>query len=86
MERSQVWTAFGVGAALAATTSISPLPWALASAFGSERAEPISSALTWSGVRSGRCSRSSAAAPETTAADCEVPLPRKNRSPVRAPG
>ena len=34
----------------------------------------------------GRCWISSAAAPETTAADCEVPLPRKSRSPMRAAG
>ncbi len=46
----------------------------------------VISAFTWSGVRSGRCWRSSAAAPETTAAACEVPLPRKNRSPTRAAG
>ena len=49
-------------------------------------ADPVSSALTWSGVMSGRCWISRAAAPETTAADCEVPLPRKSRSPMRAAG
>src|SRR3954469_7511200 len=81
------WTAFaGVPATRAAARSIVPLPWAVASAFGSFRAVPVSRAFTWSGVRSGRCESSSAAAPEMTAAACDVPEPRKNRSPVRAPG
>jgi hypothetical protein len=44
----------------------------------------VSSAFTWSGVSDGRSCRSSAAAPETNAAACEVPLPRKNRPPNAA--
>ena len=43
-------------------------------------------ALTWSGDRSGRRSSSSATAPETTAAACDVPLPLKQASPTRASG
>ena len=44
-----------------------------------QRRRPSTSAarFTWSGVRPGRCCSSSAAAPETTAAACEVPLPLK---------
>ena len=45
----------------------------------SPRRRPRSSALTWSGVRSGRLCSSSATAPETTAAACEDPLPLKKR-------
>ncbi len=85
VDRSQVWVALGVAASFATARSTRPLPWATASALASGLAVPISSALTWSGVRPGRCCNSSAAAPETTAADCEVPEPRKNSSPVRAP-
>ena len=59
--------------------------WA-AVALGMAAAVPVRSAFTWSGVMSGRCWISSAAAPETTAAACEVPLPRKRRSPMRAAG
>ncbi len=40
--------------------------------------------LTWSGFSQGRCESSSAAAPETTAAACEVPLPLKNAAVQRA--
>ena len=43
---------------------------------------PCSSALTWSGVRSGRACSSSATSPETTAVACDVPLPRKKPSPI----
>ena len=43
-----------------------------------------SSSLIWSGVAVGRCCSSRAAAPETTAAACDVPLPRMKRSPSAA--
>jgi hypothetical protein len=42
--------------------------------------------LTRSGVSVGYRSRTSAAAPDTIAADCEVPVPRKKWSPIRASG
>jgi hypothetical protein len=45
----------------------------------------ISSFFTWSGVSVGRFCSMSAAAPDTTAAACDVPLPRKNRPDV-SPG
>ena len=64
-----------------ATRALRDAPWPAA-----RSAVRLSRALTWSGVRFGRCWRSRAAAPETNAAACEVPLPRKNRSPVRAAG
>ena len=44
---------------------------------------PVIRRLTWSGVRSGRLLRTSAATPEVMAVACEVPLPRKNRVPRR---
>ena len=47
-------------------------------------AAPVRSALIWSGVAVGRCESSSAAAPVTTAAAWEVPLPRKKRPPTVA--
>ena len=43
---------------------------------------PRSSALTWSGFSVGRCDSSSATPPDTTAADCDVPLPFWNREPT----
>ena len=58
-------------------TFTKPLPWACSSAAGNVVAVPVSSALTWSGVIDGRCWSSSATAPDTTAAACDVPLPRK---------
>ncbi len=63
-----------------------PLPWHTFETPGTEKAESISSAFTSSGVACGLWSRIRAAAPATTAAAWEVPLPRKNRSPTRAPG
>jgi len=36
--------------------------------------------LTWSGLSDGFFERSSATAPDTIAADCDVPLPRKYRA------
>src|SRR4051794_24214321 len=63
-----------------------PAPWALLSATGRRCAVCVSSHLTWSLVRPGRWLSSSAAAPEVTAAACEVPPPRRNRSPTRALG
>jgi hypothetical protein len=39
----------------------------------------VSSDLTWSGLRFGRALSRSAATPDTTAADWEVPDPRRNR-------
>ena len=87
VETAKVCFAFaGVAVSLAFARSIRPLPCCGRGGAGDGRAVPVSSALTWSGVRSGRCEISSAAAPETTAAACEVPLPRKSRSPMRAAG
>src|SRR3954451_24621383 len=86
-ESRQCCVAFcGVGAVAAAARLTRPLPCAAVPTPGSRDAVPVSSAFTWSGVRSGRCERSSAAEPETTAAACEVPLPRNSRSPMRAAG
>src|SRR3954470_297440 len=76
----------GVGVSLALARSSSPLPCSAAVAAGIGFAVPIGSAFTSSGVIPGRCWISSSAAPETTAAACEVPLPRKRRSPIRAAG
>src|SRR5687768_6367784 len=76
----------GVGVTSAVPRSSAPAPCWAAVALGIGDADCVSSAFTWSGVRPGRCEMSSAAAPDTTAADCEVPLPRKNRSPMRAAG
>jgi hypothetical protein len=42
--------------------------------------------LTWSGLRFGRTLSRSAATPETMAAACDVPDPRKNRPPKTALG
>src|SRR5215218_8984242 len=86
--RGQAWRVLGCGLlALAAFTRSSvPAPCALVSATGSFCAVPTRSALTWSGDRLGRWSRSSAAAPETTAEACDVPLPLNRRSPRRAAG
>src|SRR3954469_12363813 len=76
----------GVAVSLAFARLIRPLPCWAAVAPGIGEAVPVSSALISSGVAVGRCWISSAAAPETTAAACEVPLPRKSRSPMRAAG
>src|SRR3954470_5667007 len=87
VERAYVCTAFtGVAAFIAAVRLMRPAPCCRAVARGRFLAVPMSRALTWSGVRSGRCEISSAAAPETTAVACEVPLPRNNRSPIRPAG
>src|SRR6478672_13440656 len=87
VDTAKVCVAFaGVGAAEAAARSMRPCPCEETAASGSDRAVPVRSAFTWSGVSSGRCERSSAAAPETTAVACEVPLPRNSRSPMRAAG
>src|SRR5882762_8399298 len=77
-------------AVMAAYASSSPLP----SAFGSGRTWPLPHpyacvvltriALIRSGVRSGRPSRRSAAAPETTPVDIEVPVRRKYVAPFCA--
>jgi len=80
VDRGNDWVVSGAAAWVAAWTSTSPRPCACTLAAGSVRAVRISSALTWSGESHGRCSSISAAAPETTAAACDVPLPRKNRS------
>ena len=45
-----------------------------------------SSAFTWFGVIEGRWLITRAAAPETTAAACEVPLPLKKRPSTAAVG
>ncbi|GAB3868619.1 hypothetical protein GCM10027610_126160 [Dactylosporangium cerinum] len=74
------WTVVGVAAFTAAARLSSPTPPARGVAV------LFSRALTWSGVRVGRFCRSRARPPETTAAAWELPLPRKNLSPTRAPG
>ena len=67
-------------------TSGTPYPaWIGCSAAGS-CALPMRAALTWSGEAPGYCDRYRAASPDTTAAACEVPDPRKNRLPTRAWG
>lgn len=53
---------------------------------GMASADDRSIAFTWSGRRSGRASSSSATAPDTTAAACELPLPLKKRASTRAVG
>ena len=80
VESGKLCLAVGTAVRAARSTLMTPSPWAWGSAAGSGLAVVISRALTWSGVRPGRCCSSSAAAPEATAAAWEVPLPRKNRS------
>src|SRR3954470_5008240 len=80
------FAATGVAVFLAFARASRPAPCCAVVARGTAVADPVRRALTWSGVSSGRCESSSAAAPETTAAACEVPLPRKSRSPMRAAG
>jgi hypothetical protein len=72
----RVWTAVGVGAVTAASSCSRPAPWAKRVWFGMGAAVEVSSSLTWSGVSVGRAARSRAAAPDATAAACEVPEPR----------
>ena len=60
--------------------SITPPPWAFAATPVSGRAVVRSSALTSSGVNSGRACNSNATAPDTHAADCDVPDPFVYRS------
>src|SRR3954468_7554103 len=84
-----VWTAVagsGLAAPTARMTLSRPAPWASGPGPDSGSAEDLTIALTWSGVRSGRRSSSSATAPETTAAACDVPLPLNRSSPARASG
>src|ERR1700680_3742063 len=77
-EVDHVCAAAGVGAFSTAARFSSPLPLRSVGPY-IEWVCPTSSALTWSGVSPGRWLSRSAAAPETTAAACDVPLPRKNR-------
>src|SRR5206468_1733793 len=71
---SNDWVAWGgTGAVRAWWTSMTPTSfsdgtWALRSVL-------VNSALTWSGVRSGRLCSSRATAPDVMAAACEVPEP-----------
>ena len=92
LERGAVWVKAGTDpartAATAAATSMTPAPWTGLLSPGSRSVVLRSRPLTWSGVSRGSACRSSATAPETTAADCEVPVPRKkrpDRSPVTRP-
>jgi hypothetical protein len=82
-EAGQVCEYTGVGASAAAATLSWPVPAAIGSASGILSVVVVSRNLTWSGVRVGRCCRSSAAAPDTTAVACDVPDPR-NRRPSRS--
>ena len=68
----------GVGALSTALRSSSPLPIRSCGPF-IQWVLSTRSALTWSGVSVGRWLKSSAAAPDTIAAACDVPLPRKKR-------
>ena len=90
VDGSQVWAtppSEGVRCDRAARRSSVPAPSARSGAFGRRSAVSVRIAFTWSGLSHGRWSSKSAVAPETTAAACEVPLPRKNReSPTRPPG
>ena len=77
VDRGQVWTVVGVGATSARSTRSRPLPENF-SAFGVmalPSAVFMINAFTWSGVRFGRALSNSAAAPDTTAAACDEPLP-----------
>ena len=75
----QFWGAAEAVWVIAKDRLMTPWPWSL-DARPKSVAVAVSRFLISSGVSSGRCSRSSAAAPETTAADCEVPDPRNSRS------
>ena len=77
-EAGHDWVAFGVEALSTLARFNSPLPLRSVGPY-MEWVWPTSSALTWSGVRPGRWLSRRAAAPETTAAACDVPLPRKKR-------
>ena len=74
---AQVWAVVGVAFANAAATLISPMPTVLTFVCLSCVAELMIMALTWSGFSVGRFCRIRATAPDTAAAACEVPLPRK---------
>lgn len=79
VETGHVWTADPTHALLAARMSIVPRPSETSSdSAGRSRAVERRTLFTWSGVKFGRSSSINAAAPETTAAACEVPLPRAN--------
>ena len=78
--------AAGVSVLRALARFNAPAPWQVLDEYLSSRAESISRALTWSGFMPGRWSIMSAAAPDTMAADWDVPLPLKNRVPTRADG
>ena len=85
VDRGQVWVVAGARAADGrGRRRARRCPGRRRRRWASASAEDRSSALTWSGVRSGRLCSSRATAPETTAAACEVPLPLKKRSPTRA--
>ena len=70
------WTPVGAGAASAVSSCRRPPPWVYRPTLGIGEAVEVSSALTWSGVSVGRAASSRAAAPDVTAAACEVPEPR----------
>src|SRR4051794_20948910 len=61
-----------------------PDPWAAAETPESGVAVVFSMFLSVSGPIQPCCCRSSAAAPDTTAAACDVPLPRRKLLPIRA--
>ena len=83
VEAGKVWAAVeAVVVSTACLTSMRPAPWRRRSVLAIGSAVLVRMRLTWSGVRVGRCCSSRAAAPETTAAAWEVPLPRKKRAGV----
>src|SRR3954452_12485088 len=74
VEAAHAWADWGVEAARAASRLTRPAPWARTKAPGRGCAVCVTIALTWSGLRVGRCCKRSATTPETTAVACEVPL------------
>ena len=84
--RFQRWVYEGVAARSAVRKSIWPLPCCCSVWPGSGVAEDMSRRLTWSGVADGRCCTINAAAPATTAEDCEEPDPRNLRHVVLGRG
>ena len=73
-------------AASAALARISPAPSTSFEPPATDVAVDTSMSFTWSGVAFGYLLTISAATPAVIAVACDVPLPRKNRVPTRAPG
>src|SRR3954470_156910 len=82
----QVCTEFDGVKLEAVVRLISPDPCAVVACPGSTLAVDLRACLTSSGVSPGRCWRSRATPPLTTADACDVPLPRRKVLPTIAPG